>query len=313
MDLIRSCHSTTMKLWGPEGPDVPVKWFFTTPGAAVFSGPCAFRCVNWAQNGGRNEAVALLGPRGAWFNGRDIVGYPGDNFHGPAEAFERGGIVGVDEEMTTNALGALDACMGEEPMEFAIGGLRLGGSCPVVVRLAVQMQGGIKVGGEMPAYKLYQADMDGGIKAGGEMPAAKCYRPDMEGGIKAGGECPVSMPGGADLGGGIKVGGTMEFRFRFVVPIAMGLRAGRRCETAFRFRQEMGAGVRCGGEIPLSRCHSTAMDGGCKGGSEEAEPSGYYVAMDGGCKGGGESNAGMPPTFDGSVILIGTIYNGLVS
>lgn len=225
MDLVRSCYLTDMRLWGPDQPPVPVQWMWAPKGAALYSGPTPFRSVPWLWEKESRGPFDYLGVQGAYSKGKDTVGYPGDMVHGPDEAWQNGGTLGVTPPLLTLEDGALPEC--EPPGVPAFlrrkGGIGFGGTAyePGLVR--AQMRGSIGFGGS--AFERCTAVggggavqlAGGGIGFGGTGFQLGFMGAQMRGGIGFGGAAyEICRPAGGGCGfmegnGGIAFGGQSGF------------------------------------------------------------------------------------------------------
>jgi hypothetical protein len=80
MDFIRGAYRTEMRFF-PDGPSVPVQWYFTRPGAALFSGQNCFFSRNWEDKA--NDPFDHLGEQPVsrpWRNGQSSPLYIGSRF-----------------------------------------------------------------------------------------------------------------------------------------------------------------------------------------------------------------------------------------
>lgn len=110
MDTIRRGFVTEMYLWGPDEPPVPVRWHRCHPDAKTFTEGHIWHSITWQQQGGHNERIDLLGPRGAYDKGKDHVGYRGAEFHGPLRLFQEPAVLGEDVQMVTGVDGSIAEC-----------------------------------------------------------------------------------------------------------------------------------------------------------------------------------------------------------
>lgn len=119
MDTIRRGFRTEMYLWGPDQPPVPVRWHRCHPDAQTFPEGHIWHSITWQQQGGHNERIGLLGPRGAYDKGKDHVGYRGVEYHGPLRCYQDHAIWGEDEQMLTGEDGSIGACRPTPNMDVA--------------------------------------------------------------------------------------------------------------------------------------------------------------------------------------------------
>lgn len=169
MDYLRSCFTTEMYLWGKDRPPVPVRWFFAAPAAKMFPHATTFGSVDWSMDKGYHDVDDLLGLRGAYSKGEDLVGYAGTNFHGPPEAYIDGGTDETPELLTAED-GSLPECARLPGLYSAVGGQAQGGTAAqgggqVLAGDGGQAQGGAaaQAGGQVLAGDGGQAQ--GGVAA----------------------------------------------------------------------------------------------------------------------------------------------------
>lgn len=110
MDWIRTGYETTMELWGPDRPPVPVRWFRAAPDAKVFDGVSIWRSVDWLCDKGDNGPFPPLGKREKYDKGKDVVGYKGTKHVGPARLFATTAKWGKEVPYCTDDEGAVPEC-----------------------------------------------------------------------------------------------------------------------------------------------------------------------------------------------------------
>jgi hypothetical protein len=157
VDFLRSCYKTSLYLWGPDRPPVPVRWFWASGKAKLYQGPTPFDGVTWLASGRVQEPDEYRGPPGAWDNGQDRVGYAGQHVDGSAAAWEFGGLWGDTPPITTTDFGAPPDCVptGIRPR----GGQAEGG--------AARQGGGLRVAGSGGQAEGGRARQGGGQRIAG--------------------------------------------------------------------------------------------------------------------------------------------------
>jgi len=107
VDFIDHCYDAEMVMWQDNAlPPVPIRWYRAQPGAPLYKPPCAFRSrLNDKTEGDDDSSVPEIGET-AWYNPGYYNGLPpaivaNGPPHGPDQAAQFGGLLGVDEGFST--------------------------------------------------------------------------------------------------------------------------------------------------------------------------------------------------------------------
>jgi hypothetical protein len=102
VDLLRSCYTTSARLFRNSDVETPIRWFFCDPGAELLPFPSCINSRNWGDDrtnyprGKRFPPAAdvvpgeVLGAPRPWRNGSNFAFLPGEHWQGDPEEFLRG-------------------------------------------------------------------------------------------------------------------------------------------------------------------------------------------------------------------------------
>lgn len=161
MDVVRSCYRTEMR-FGPNGPVVPVRWFFARKGAKFFPGHHLFGSSNYASYRGDYPGVGEVrfAPR-EWDNGARPAGLDGKSFCGTLLQFE-GALTGSEPGLPANAEGVPFCCLG-----VGFGGVLLDGAAAIDLGRRLVAAGGVLLDGAATIDLGRRLIGNGGLAAGG--------------------------------------------------------------------------------------------------------------------------------------------------
>lgn len=205
MDYIRRCYTAKMIVYQGQ-PPIDVEWYRAAKGAKTYPTPHVFGSASTWRRG---EPVAPIGEVavGEYRRGANSWGTLGQAPCGPADAFEAGGVVGVDPPLELLPNGVAKCC---KTARVARGGAKVGGRARIGLDALQKGKGGARNGGRAPQGSKNKQIGSGGARTGGiAWQLVRVFQPGS-GGARGGGAALQNQRLLQLASGGALAGGTAD-------------------------------------------------------------------------------------------------------